>query len=65
LTTCVEEKVDEDSLTSVEDFEDVVGLSVAVGDGEVNGFGEVGLLCAKACAKEQEHEKDVEFFHGL
>jgi hypothetical protein len=38
---------------------------MAVGDGEVNGFGEVGLLSAKACAKEQERDEDIYFFHGI
>ncbi len=56
LAASVEEEVDEDGLASVEDFEEVVGLPVAVGDGEVNGLRERGLLCAKACAKEQERE---------
>ena len=65
LAASVEEKVDEDGLASVEDFEEVVGLSMAVGDGEVNGFGEGGLLCAEACAKEQEREKDGELFHFM
>ena len=54
LAASVEKEIDEDGLTSVEDFEEVVGLPVAVGDGEVNGLREWGLLCAKACAKEQE-----------
>ena len=60
-----EEEVDEDGLTAVKDLEEVVGLSVAVGDGEVDGLSEVGLLCAKACAKEQEREENVKLFHGL
>ena len=40
LAASVEEEVDEDGLASVEDLEEVVSLSMAVGDGEVNGFGE-------------------------
>ena len=44
LTAGVEEEVNEDSLTAVKDLEEVVGLSVAVGDGEVDGLSEVGLL---------------------
>ena len=65
LITCVEKEVDENSLATVKDFKEVVGLSMAVGDGEVNGFGEVGLLSAKACAKNQERDEDVDFFHGI
>ncbi len=65
LTAGVEEEVDEDGLTAVKDLEEVVSLSVAVGDGEVNGFGEVGLLCAKTYSKEQEREENVEFLHGM
>ena len=65
LAASVEEEVDEDGLTSVEDFEEVVGLPVAVGHGEIDGLGEVGLLCAKTYSKEQEREEDVEFFHGM
>jgi hypothetical protein len=26
-------------------------------------LGEVGLLCAKSCAKEQERDENEEFFH--
>jgi hypothetical protein len=65
LVAGVKEEIDEDGLAAVEDFEKVVGLSVAVGHGEVNGFGEVGLLCAKTCPKEQEREENVKLFHGL
>ena len=52
-------------MTSVKDLEEVVGLSVAVGDGEVDGLSEVGLLCAKTYSKEQEREENVEFLHGM
>jgi hypothetical protein len=65
LTAGVEEEIDEYGLTAIKDFEEVVSLTMAVGDGEVNGFGEGGLLCAKACAKEQERNENVEFFHGV
>ncbi len=64
LTAGIEEEIDEYGLTAIKDFEEVVSLAVTVGDGEVNGFGEGGLLCAKACAKEQEREKNVKLFHG-
>ena len=64
LTAGVEEEIDEYGLTAIKDFEEVVSLTMAVGDGEVNGFGEGGLLCAKACAKEQEREENVKLFHG-
>ena len=64
LTAGIEEEIDEYGLTAIKDFEEVVSLAVTVGDGEVNGFGEGGLLCAKACAKEQEREENVKLFHG-
>ncbi len=62
LAAGVEEEVDEDGLTAVKDLEEVVGLSVAVGDGEVDGLSEVGLLCAKTYSKEQEREENVVSF---
>ena len=46
-------KVDKDGLAAVKDFKEVVGLSVAVGHGEVDSLGEAGLLCAKTCAENQ------------
>jgi hypothetical protein len=58
-------KVDEDGLAAIKDLEEIVGLSVAVGDGEVDGLSEVGLLCAKTYSKEQEREENVEFLHGM
>ena len=38
---------------------------MAVGDGEVDGLSEVGLLCAKTYSKEQEREENVEFLHSV
>lgn len=53
-----EEEVDEDSLSSVEDFKQVVFMALNVDDGKINGFLQWSDLRMETRTKEQEADED-------
>ena len=55
LATVIEEEVDENGLTSVEDIKKMDLVSVAVGNCEVNGMGKIGALRMKSKSGCQHH----------